>query len=76
MGHVMTVVIERNDDMWTAQCDPYDICTQGGTLDLLLARLRHQIGAEIYTAGRLESVPKLPTAEDVRGILNVPDREA
>ncbi len=72
---LMTIVIERDGDMLTAQCDPFDICTQGRTLDELMHRLRLQMFAEIHTAGSLDLVPKLPTAEDVRGILNTPDRE-
>ncbi len=69
MGRVMTVVIEQDEGMWTAQCDPFDICTQGRDLDELLTRLRGQVAVDIRVAGSLENVPKLPTAEDVRGIL-------
>ncbi len=70
MGNrVMTVVIEREDGMFVAQCDPFDICTQGATIDQLLDRLRHQVWADTEHYRGLENVPRLPTAEDVRGIL-------
>lgn len=67
---VMTVVIERDGDMWTAQCDPFDIATQGNSLTQLLHRLMLQVQVEVECSGGLENVPKLPTAEDVRGILS------
>lgn len=66
---LMVIVIERDGDLLTAQCDPYDICTQGRNLDELLYRLRMQIGEEIRVAGSLDKVPRLPTHEDVLGIL-------
>ncbi len=75
MGRVMTVVIEQDEDMWTAQCDPFDICTQGRNLDELLTRLRGQVAVDIRVAGGLENVPRLPSHEDVRGILKTPNRE-
>ncbi len=56
---IMTVVIERDGDMWTAQCDPFDICTQGRNLDELLTRLRGQVAVDIRVAGGLENVPRL-----------------
>ena len=72
MSRLMVIVIEHDvdGDMMTAQCDPYDICTQGRTLDELLHRLRWQVAAEIDAAKGLGNVPRLPTADDVRGILN------
>ncbi len=63
---LMTIVIERDGDMLTAQCDPFDICTQGRTLDELMHRLRLQMFAEIHTAGSLDLVSKLPTRRLVR----------
>ena len=57
---VMTVVVKREGDLFVAQCDPYDICTQGRDLDQLFRRLHSTICIEIEWAGSLENVPQLP----------------
>ena len=66
--HLMTIAIERDGDVLTAQCDPYDICTQGRDLPQLFERLNWLIGVEAAQAGGLENVPRLPTADNVGGL--------
>ncbi len=55
---VMVIFIQREGDMWVAQCAPYDICTQGRDLDELLTRLRATVAVEIRIAKGLKNVPR------------------
>jgi len=57
---LMVVVIERDGDLLVAQCDPYDICTQGRDLNELFYRLSLQIAVEIDLANGIENVQRLP----------------
>ena len=65
----MTITIEQDGDMLFAQCDPFDVCTQGKTVQQVLDRLALQWRAEVQTAGSVAKIPLLPTADDVCGIL-------
>ena len=65
----MTVVIEEDGDMLVAQCDPFDVCVQGRTVEIVLTRLALQWRAELEQAGSVSRIPRLPDAEQVFGIL-------
>jgi len=71
----MTIVIEQDGDMLVAQCDPFDVATQGKTVQQVLDRLATQWSAEVEAAGSVSKIPRLPTADDVCGILADTEKE-
>lgn len=65
----MTITIEQDGDMLFAQCDPFDVATQGKSVQQVLDRLAAQWRAEVECAGSVSKIPRLPGHEDVCGIL-------
>ncbi len=57
---LFTVRVSKEDGMLVAECDPFDVVTQGADLPALFYRLGVTFAAEIEVAGSLEQIPRLP----------------
>ena len=53
----ITVHISWDEFSYVAQCEPYDVFTQGVTIPEVLKRLGAQFSAEIAVAGSVENIP-------------------
>lgn len=69
----MTITITDEGGVLAAQCDPFDVCTQGRTVQEVLDRLAAQWRLEVEAAGGVAAIPRLPTADAVCGILENTD---
>ncbi len=57
---LLTVRVSVEDGILVAECDPFDVVTQGPYLPELFYRLGVTFAAEIEVAGSLDKVPRLP----------------
>lgn len=69
----LTVHISWDEFAYVAQCEPYDVFTQGATIPEVLERLGKQFAAETFIAGSVKSIPLRDTsAKTAAEILNDP----
>lgn len=53
----ITVHISWDEFAYVAQCEPYDVFTQGATIPEVLERLGKQFAVETFVAGSVDKIP-------------------